>query len=68
VEVVGLPGHLRLWVYRADDGGWRTLWPVRGVPVRLPERPPVASGAEPAIGAVLTAMVGDGRHGVSDGK
>ena len=57
VEVVGLPGHPFLWVYRAADG-WRTLWPVRGLPALLPERPPTQRDDEPAIGAVLTAMVG----------
>ncbi len=58
VEVAGVPGHPTLWVFRAADG-WRTLWPVRGLPARLPERPPTRWGDEPAIGAVLTAMVGN---------
>ena len=56
VEVVGLPGHPSLWVLKTLDG-WRTLWPVRGLPALLPERPPIRRGDEPAIGAVLTAMV-----------
>ncbi len=59
VEVAGLPGHPCLWVYRADDGDWRTVGRVRGLPVRLPERPPTRSGDEPAIGAVLRMMVGE---------
>ena len=57
VEVVGLPGHPSLWVFRTFDG-WRTLWPVRGLPALLPERPPARRGDEPAIGAVLNAMMG----------
>lgn len=57
VEVAGIPGHPTLWVFRATDG-WRTLWPVRGLPALLPERPPLRRGDEPAIGAVLNAVVG----------
>ena len=58
VEVAGVPGHPTLWVVRTAEG-WRTLWPVRGLPALLPERPPTRCGDEPAIGAELTAMVGE---------
>ncbi len=33
------PGLGELFVYVAEDGGVRTLWPVHGLPARLPERP-----------------------------
>lgn len=36
--LAGLPGQEEVALYLADDGSWRTLWPVRGLPARLPER------------------------------
>ncbi len=57
VEVTGLPGHPPLWAYLGDDGAWRTIGHVRGIPARLPDRPPRVDD-EPAIGAVLRRMIG----------
>ena len=59
-EVSGLPGRPPLWVVRGDDGRWRTLLPVRGCPVRLPERPG-RTGELPALGAMRRALLGAGQ-------
>ncbi len=38
--VAGLPGHQGQVAFLiAADGAVRTLWPTRGLPARLPERP-----------------------------
>ena len=50
----GLPDPL--FVFRTDDGGFRTLGPVRGCPVRLPERP-ARRGEFPPLAAVLRAVL-----------
>lgn len=49
--LAGLPGQEEVPVYLADNGSWRTLWPVRGLPVRLPERP-IAPGL-PSLPTIL---------------
>lgn len=56
-EVTGLPGHPPLWVMQCETG-WRTLLPVHGLPVCLPERPPARRGDPPALGALLNAILG----------
>lgn len=50
--LAGLPGRGEVAFYRADDGGWRTLWPVRGLPVRLPERLCIEAGL-PSLSTIL---------------
>ena len=57
VEVAGLPGHPCLWVYQDDAGWWRTVGHVRGIPVRLSERPPGGRHRGPALHAVLNYVV-----------
>ena len=54
-EVVGYAGHPSLWLVITADC-IRTLWPVRGIPARLPERPAQRDEAPP-LGAILRAVV-----------
>ena len=58
VEVAGYAGHRSLWLALTDNG-FRTLWPVRGMPARLPERP-ARRGEMPALGAILRAVMEGG--------
>ena len=48
--VAGLPGHGEV-VFLIDADAVRTLWPTRGIPARLPERP-MAPGL-PSLAAIL---------------
>jgi hypothetical protein len=49
--LVGVPGREgEVWIFRADDGVWRPLWPTRDLPARLPDR---AIDGVPALGAIV---------------
>lgn len=51
LRLTGLHGIAELWVTLDADGTVRTLWPVRGCPARLPERP-IEPGL-PSLPAIL---------------
>lgn len=50
--LAGLPGQEEVALFLADDGSWRTLWRVRGLPARLPERLAIEHGL-PSLATIL---------------
>jgi len=50
--LAGLPGQGEVPLFLAEDGSWRTLWRVRGLPARLPERLCIEHGL-PSLPTIL---------------